>query len=128
MSERGLRAALIAIGAFHLALGALALIAPETFFERVGEYAPRNDHYIGDVGAFYAASGIALLLAVHRPGWRVPLLVTGAIWYALHALNHAFDTGVAESTARGISDTVILALVAAGSLYLARVASRLPRN
>jgi multisubunit Na+/H+ antiporter MnhG subunit len=125
MTERAMRTTLVLIGAFHLVLGAIALIAPETFFERIGEYAQRNDHYVGDVGSFYAASGIALLLAVRRPSWRVPLLVTGALWYGLHALNHAFDVGVAESDARGVADTVLLAVGGAGSAYLARVASRL---
>ncbi|MDX6633759.1 MAG: hypothetical protein QOG09_1136 [Solirubrobacterales bacterium] len=126
MRERDLRAVLVLIGGFHLVLGALALISPETFFQRIGEYATRNDHYVGDVGAFYAASGIALLISVRRPSWRLPLLATGAIWYGLHALNHAFDVGQAESDARGIADTLLLVLGAAGSAYLARVAARLP--
>jgi hypothetical protein len=123
--ERELRAVLVAIGGFHLALGILALVAPGAFFSEVGHYGLRNDHYVGDVGAFYAASGIALLIAIGKPSWRAPLLATGALWYGLHALNHLFDVGEARSDARGIADTALLAIGAAGSAYLARVASRL---
>ena len=79
---------------------------------------------MGDVGAFYLAAGVGLLVAAERPKWRAPLLVVGAVWYAAHALNHAFDVDEARSDARGLFDTVALALAAAGSLYLARVAAR----
>jgi hypothetical protein len=125
LSEPTLRGVLVAIAAFHLALGLLMAIAPGTFFDEIGEYGLRNDHYIGDVAAFYLASGAGVLISAWRPSWRVPLLAVGAIWYGLHALNHLIDIGEAESDARGIFDTVALALAATGSVYLARVASRL---
>jgi hypothetical protein len=125
MSERALRAILLFAGAYHLATGLLALIAPGTFFDEIGRYGAENLHYVGDVGAFQAAAGTGLLVAAARPAWRAPMLWVGAAWYGLHALNHAFDTGEARSDARGIADTVLLALGALGSAYLARVAERL---
>jgi hypothetical protein len=128
ISERALRAAVLAIAAYHIVTGVLALVTPGTFFDQIGRYGVENDHYIGDVGAFYLAAGIGLLIAAIRPSWRVPILTVGAFWYGLHALNHAFDVGEARSDARGLADTVLLALAAAGSAYLARVSAKLDAN
>jgi hypothetical protein len=120
-----LRVVLVALGVFHLALGCLALIGPGTFFEEIGRYGAENLHYVGDVGAFTAAYGIALLLAAGRPSWWGPVLALGAIWYGLHAINHAFDTDEARSDARGWIDAILLGLTALVLAYLARVAGTL---
>jgi hypothetical protein len=37
--------------------------------------------------------GAALLLAVRRPSWRVPVLFLVTLQYALHTLNHLVDIG-----------------------------------
>jgi hypothetical protein len=55
----------------------------------------------------------------------VPVLALAAIWYGLHALNHAFDTDEARSEARGWLDTGLIALGAVVAAYLAWVAARL---
>ncbi len=125
IGERTLRAVLVAVAAYHVITGALALIAPGTFFEEVGRYGIENSHYVGDVGAFVLAFGIALGVSVVRPAWRAPLLWLGAFWYGLHAINHAFDTGEAKSEARGWSDTILIAFGAVASAWLARVSERL---
>ena len=101
MTEPTLRAVLAVIAVYHLLTGALALIAPGTFFNDIGRYGIENSHYVGDVGAFTFAFGAGLAIAVFRPSWRVPILGLGALWYGFHAINHAFDTGEARSdTAR----------------------------
>ena len=125
MTERVLKALLLFLGAYHLLIGALALIDPGTFFDEIGRYGAENLHYVGDVGAFQAAAGIGFLVAAYHPSWRAPILWLGAAWYGLHALNHAFDTDEARSDARGIADTILLALGALALAYLARVAERL---
>jgi hypothetical protein len=125
MTERTLRAVLAAIAAYHVVTGALALLAPGTFFDEIGRYGVENSHYVGDVGAFVLAFGIALAIAVVRPAWRAPLLWLGAFWYALHAINHAFDTGEARTDARGWIDTLLIAFGAVASAWLARVSERL---
>jgi len=128
MGERGLQIVLFVSGVYQLVFGLLALIAPDTFFDQIGHYGVENSHYVGDVGAFYAAAGIGLLIAVWRPAWRVPLLWVGAVWYGLHALNHVFDVGEARSETRGWIDTLLIAGVGAGSAWLATVAARLQRE
>jgi hypothetical protein len=125
ISERAMRVILVVIGIYHVATGVLALVDAHAFFDQIGRYGVENDHYIGDVGAFYLGIGIALLVAAQRPGWRIPLLALGALWYGFHALNHAFDVGEARSDARGAFDTVALAIGALVSAYLAWAASRL---
>lgn len=125
IGERALRTILVVVAVYHVALGLLALLAPDTFFEQIGHYGVENSHYVGDVGAFFLAFGIAIGIAVARPAWRAPLLWLGALWYGFHALNHAFDTGEARSEARGWSDTVLLAFGGVGAVWLARVSERL---
>ncbi|HEX6116027.1 MAG TPA: hypothetical protein VFY99_02935 [Solirubrobacterales bacterium] len=125
MTEPALRATLWIIAAIQLFLGLMMFLAPGTFFDEIGQYGIRNDHYIGDVGAFYLAAAFGVGMAAARPSWRVPILYVGAVWYALHALNHLFDIGQASSDGRGAFDTISLALLAAGSWYLAAASGRL---
>jgi hypothetical protein len=120
-----MQAVLAVLGVIQIASGALALFAPGTFFDEVGRYGVENQHYVGDVGAFVLAFGVAVLLAAQRPGWRVPVLVLGALWYGLHAINHAFDVGDARSDARGIVDTLYIGLGGVLFAYLAWAAARL---
>jgi len=127
MTERALKAILALIAAYHIVTGALALLAPDTFFDEIGHYGLENSHYVGDVGAFILTFGIAVAIAVARPAWRAPLLWLGALWYGIHAINHLFDTGEARSEGRGWADTLLIALGAAASAWLARVSERLNR-
>lgn len=125
MTERALRTVLALIAAYHVAAGLLALFAPGTFFDEIGRYGAENTHYVGDVGAFMLAFGVAVGIAVVRPSWRAPLLWLGALWYAFHAINHAFDTDEARSEGRGWTDTLLIAFGAVASAWLARVSERL---
>lgn len=123
-SERTIRVVLGVVGVYGVLLGALALIAPGTFFDEIGQYGVENEHYVGDNGAFTLAYGLLAFVAIARPSWRVPILWVGAAWFGLHALNHVFDVGQASSDARGISDTVLLALGAIALGWLAVLISR----
>jgi hypothetical protein len=125
MTEKTLKIVLALVAAYHVVTGTMALVAPDTFFEEIGMYGVENSHYVGDVGAFVLAFGVALAIAVVRPSWRAPLLWLGALWYGFHAINHAFDTGEARSDARGWADTLLIALGALLSAWLARVSERL---
>lgn len=123
MTERTLRAVIVLLGVYHVAVGLLGLFAPGTFFEEIGRYGAENPHYVGDVGAFTTAYGIALLIAASRRSWWLPVLALGAIWYGLHAANHAFDIDEARSDARGLADTVLLGAVGLALAWLALMAN-----
>lgn len=125
MTERVLQAVLGFVALFHIALGGLALLAPDFFFDEIGSYLVENSHYVGDVGAFTLAFGIAVGISVWRASWRAPILWLGAIWYGLHAINHVFDTGEAKSEGRGWGDTLSIAFGALAAAWLARVSERL---
>ena len=76
------RALLIAFAIAQLVIGLLLWLTPGFFFEEIAPYGVRNDHYMGDVATWYLASGVAVLAAVPRPAWRVPLLFLVAVQYA----------------------------------------------
>src|SRR5919112_3555338 len=82
--------------AAQLVLGLLLWIAPGFFFDEIGPYGVRNDHYMGDLATWYLALGAAALVAVRRGGWRVPVLAVAFLQYALHSLNHLIDIGDAD--------------------------------
>jgi hypothetical protein len=125
MTEKALKAVLVVIAAWHIVVGGMGLVAPDTFFDQIGHYGIENSHYVGDVGAFMLAYGVAVAISIWRVSWRAPILWLGAIWYGFHALNHAFDTGEAKSEARGWSDTLLLAFGGVAAAWLARVSERL---
>ena len=83
-------------GAGQLVLGLLLWITPGFFFDEIGPYGARNDHYMGDLATWYLALGAATLVAVRRPGWRLPVLALAFIQYALHSVNHLIDIGGAD--------------------------------
>jgi hypothetical protein len=116
------------LAAFHVALGLFQLLAAGTFFEHVGNYGAENTHYVGDVGSFTLGYGIALAIAVRRTSWRVPVLWVGALWYLVHAVNHATDVVEAISTARGWLDTLLILIGAAALAYVAHVEVRRERD
>ena len=126
LDESTLRTAVGALGLFHVLLGGWQFLANDSFFEHVGRYGAENAHYVGDVGSFTLAIGIALLLAAGRPSWRAPILYLAATWYALHAVNHLFDIDENKiSELRGTIDTLLLAIGAVLLAWLARAAEQL---
>jgi uncharacterized protein DUF4345 len=87
---------LVSFAAGQIAIGVLQAAAPGTFFDNIGPFGVRNDHYLRDVSSFYLALGAVTLVAVRRPAWRVPVLAFAAIQYGLHSLNHLKDIGDAK--------------------------------
>jgi hypothetical protein len=100
-----------ALAAYHLALGLLMAIAPDTFFSEVGPFGPQNDHYIRDTATYNLAIGAVLAVAVARHSWRLPLLALLLIQFALHTINHLVDIDEAEPDWIGVADFVALAVV-----------------
>jgi hypothetical protein len=108
-----MRPLLIAFGAVQLVLGALLWLAPGFFFDEIGPYPPRNDHYMADLATFYLALGAVTLVAVRRERWRVPVLAMALIQYALHSLNHLIDIGDADPSWLGPANFASLLLTSA---------------
>jgi hypothetical protein len=108
-SERGWRVILAFVGVTHVALFAWMAFAPGSFFDALGDFGTRNDHYIRDAAMFPLAMGVGFLVAVVRSSWRAPVLAIATVWYFAHAVNHLIDIGDSEA---GVFDFVSLAVSA----------------
>jgi hypothetical protein len=105
-----MRILLIVFAVTQIVLGLLLWVTPGFFFDEVGPFGQRNDHYMGDLATFYLALGAVGLIAVRREGWRLPVLTLAVIAYALHALNHLIDVGEADPSWLGPADLVAVFL------------------
>jgi hypothetical protein len=114
---------ILAIGVTELAIGSWMAISPATFFDSVGGFGVENHHYIRDTATVYFALGIALVLAARRPAWRAPVLLTTALQYAFHSLNHLIDLGRAEPSWVGPFEFVTITMSTALLVYLFSVAA-----
>jgi hypothetical protein len=124
MNEPRMRTVLLVAAAYHLVLGAFMFFAPGAFYDSIGKFSAKNPHYIKDVSTFYIALGAVFWAAVHRPSWRVPLLVFTTLAYALHTLNHLIDVGKAATPARGWFSVFSLGLLTAAFAFLLGAAAR----
>ncbi len=109
-------AGLWAFALVELALAAVMALSPHAFYDAIGPFDAYNPHYIRDVASFEAALGVALLVAVRQPSWRVPVLALATIQFGLHSLNHLLDIGGARPAWTGYFDFFTLA---AATLLLA---------
>jgi hypothetical protein len=119
MSPRATQLIFLAVGAAHVAFGAVMLFAPGPFYDGLAAFPPRSDHFIRDVGAFSVALGLALAAAARRPAWRGPVLFVAVVQYAIHTANHLYDV---NRPVEGWVGPVNAALVAAGLVLLAVLA------
>ena len=83
--------ALIVFGVYGLGLGLFMLFFPGAFFDTIGTFGARNDHYIFDSATFEIPQGLMLLVAVRRVSWRVPALAFATVHWALHSVSHIVD-------------------------------------
>jgi hypothetical protein len=107
------KALLVAFAAIQIVLGLLLWIAPGFFYDEIGPYGTRNDHYMGDLATWYLALGGVTLASVRRASWRLPVLVLAFAQYALHSLNHLLDVGEADPSWLGPANLVSLVLATA---------------
>jgi hypothetical protein len=88
---RYVEAALIVFGVYSVLIGLFMIVAPGTFYDTLGNFGVRNDHFIFDVAAFELPLGLMLLAAVRWPSWRAPALAFATLHWGLHALSHIVD-------------------------------------
>jgi len=104
----------------QLVLGILLWVTPGFFYDEIGPFGARNDHYMGDVATFYLALGAVALVAVRRTSWRVPVLALALVQYALHSLNHLIDIGESDPGWVGPADFASLTLTAVLVVWMLR--------
>lgn len=109
---------LLVFGVYSVLLGLFMLVAPGTFFDTLGAFGVRNDHYIFDNASFELPLGLLMLAAVRLPSWRVPALAFATAHWGLHAVSHVVDTGHAAGSwvgwleAGGLVFTTVLLAIA----------------
>lgn len=108
---------LAVFGVYSVVLGLFMLLAPGPFFDTLGAFGVRNDHYILDNASFELPLGLMMLAALKWPGWRVPTLAFATLHWALHSLSHLIDTDHAAGSLVGwleagglVLTTVLLAV------------------
>jgi hypothetical protein len=121
-----MRALLTVFAAVQVLIGALLWLTPGFFYDEIGPYGVRNDHYMGDVATWYLALGAAAFVAVRRAGWRVPVLAMAFIQYALHSLNHLIDVGDADPGWLGPANFVSLLLATLLLGWMLRAEAEVP--
>ena len=105
-----MKALLALFGVAQVVLGLLLWLTPGFFFDEIGPYGVRNDHYMGDLATWYLALGALALVAVRRASWRLPVLALAFLQYALHSVNHLIDVGDTHPSWLGPANLVSLAL------------------
>ncbi len=123
--ERLLPIGLYAYGAVQLTQGLWMVLFPGSFFDAVGPFGARNDHYIRDAATWSLALGAGLVFAAARPqlpGARTAVLLVAAAQAALHTVNHVVDAGDADPGWVGVFDAVSLALFTGGLVALLLIA------
>ena len=83
---------LIVYGIYSVALGVFMMLLPVAFFDTLGAFGSRNNHYIFDNASFELPLGLLLLAAMRWWSWRVPALAFATAHWGLHALSHIIDT------------------------------------
>ena len=124
---RFMRILLIVFAVGQLALGLGLWLAPGFFYDEIGPYGLRNDHYMADLATFYLALGAASLVAVRRASWRLPVLAFALIQYALHSLNHLIDIGESDPSWLGPANFASLLLTTLLLGWMLRSESELAR-
>lgn len=115
-------AGLVAYGTLQLGQGLWMAVAPGSFFDAVGPFGTRNDHYTRDAATWSIALGVVCLAAARgdRRARGVVLLLAG-LQAALHTVNHVADAGIADPGWVGVFDAASLAVLAAALLALWRL-------
>jgi hypothetical protein len=121
-AERWIRFVIAMLALAQIGLGLWEAFAPGSFSDTIGGFGSPNAHYVRDVATFTLALGIALLIAVGRHHWRVPVLFVGTVGTALHLANHVRDIGNGQPSWAGPLDVVLLSVQAIAFL-VAMVAS-----
>ena len=119
---------LVVFGIYALCIGLFMIVAPGAFFDTLGAFGVRNDHYIFDNATFEIPQGLLLLAAVRRRSWRVPALAFATLHWALHSVSHLVDPHHAAGEWVGwleagglVCTTVILAMALRAALAAERV-------
>src|SRR3954464_12025361 len=114
-----IRLGLVVLAATQLALAGWMIFDPGSFHTHLGDFGPRNDHYLRDIATWELALGAAALIAVGRPTWRLPVLTLAALQFTFPTINHIAAADIGRGSTSGAMDAVSLAVGAVVFIALA---------
>jgi len=123
-----MRLALSILGLAQLVIGLWLAIDPDSFVDKLAAFGPADDHFLRDIATFQLSFGIALLMAVGRPGWRAGILFLCLVQGVLHTGNHLIDIGETDSGWQGPFNFFSLLVQTALFAFLFREAVRRPER
>lgn len=121
---------LIVFGLYALGIGLFMMFAPGSFFDTLGTFGVRNDHYIFDNATFEIPQGLLLLAALRRQSWRVPALGFATLHWALHSISHIIDPhhgagdAIGWAEAGGLAATTVILAIALRAAVVAERGDR----
>jgi hypothetical protein len=115
-------------GVYQVVLALWMAVAPHSFFKQLGPFGVFNEHYIRDLATYSAAIGAALLVAIRRISWRVPVLALATLQNGLHSINHIIDIEKAHPAWIGYLDVVTLVGTTVLLYWLTRAAQIVERE
>lgn len=97
-------------GVILVGLSVFMLVAPGAFFEAIGPFGERNDHYTRDAATFQLALGALAIVAARQRVLRPAAIGVLALQFLLHLVTHLVDMDEAVPRSVGVVDAVALAL------------------
>lgn len=121
-----------ALGVVNVATGLALLLAPQWFFENIGNYPPFNRHYEGDLGSFITAIGLGLVWAARDLQRYRALIGVALIASAVHLANHVYDDVIVSASfaqmMQGVVPVGFQMLLLALAFYLVSIESSRHRS
>lgn len=116
--EVAIQVGLALLGGATLLVSVPMIVDPAGFIAQVGGFGAENDHLVRDIATWTTVYGVALLVAIRQPSWRVPVLAIGVAQGALHVVNHVADAGLAVPDWKGAANSVVFGLIVLFTLAL----------
>ncbi|MGH2905539.1 MAG: hypothetical protein ACRDKI_02075 [Solirubrobacterales bacterium] len=119
--RRAVPLTIAALGVSQILISLWMVAAPHSFFEHVGPFGTYNSHYVGDVAAFQAGIGLALLASYWVPALRLGALFAMLSAVGLHVINHVVDISDAHAgSSAGWLDVLTISALFVLVAYLLR--------
>ena len=120
------RGVAVAVGIVFTLSGLWAFLAPQSWFDNIGNYPPYNKHFVHDLGAFQLGLGGMALLSLM---WKAPLLAALAangIAAIFHFASHVIDRDLGGRATDPVMLGLFALLVLWGAFSAAEPAPRPP--
>lgn len=114
----------LSVGISYVVAAFLMLLAPQWFFEYLGNYPPYNQHYVGDAGSTLLVLGLMLLWAVRSPARHHIMITLAGVGSLVHAANHIAEDVIINPSSISITKIVLLFVLAIALLLAGWWASR----